>query len=338
MKYANEKKEAIYWAKKLNERGFVTARSGNISLKVAEGLLITSHDCYLGELTNDDILLVDLEGNIIKGDKELTSEKSLHLGIHNKFPRKKAVLHSHSPYTIAFFHYFDKLDIFSFEAKFYLGDVKVVSQATPTVTEIEPVLKELENSNIVVLGRHGVVSTGKDFKEAFSLIELLEEQAKVNLMLKAAKPYPYGHKQGHKVKSKKDIILKEGDTEKNYKLLSKEHAEKLVELVNNDKGVQELGKKYDLTCTLAVKDMDTGRCICFYYREGKITKTDNTENAEFIISGESGVLKKIFNREIDPFVASTQGKVKTKGDFTKMSRWYPVLVRTFKLWEQAPVI
>jgi len=76
------------------------------------------------------------------------------------------------------------LDIFSFETKFYLGDITVIEQATPTVTEIEPVLKELENSNIVVLGRHGVVSVGEDFKEAFSLIELLEEQARVNLFIK----------------------------------------------------------------------------------------------------------------------------------------------------------
>jgi len=36
-------------------------------------------------------------------------------------------------------------------------------------------------------------------------------------------------------------------------------------------------------------------------------------------------------------VASTQGKIKTEGDFTKMSKWYPVLVRTFQLWEEAPV-
>jgi putative sterol carrier protein len=66
-------------------------------------------------------------------------------------------------------------------------------------------------------------------------------------------------------------------------------------------------------------------------------KIDNDENAEFVIIGKPEILRKVFNREIDPFVASTQGKVKTKGDFAKMSKWYPVMVRTFKLWEQAPV-
>lgn len=326
-----EKKEIIYWARKLNERGFVTARSGNISLKIDKGILITAHDCYLGELNEDDILLIDNKGIVLEGEKEVTSEKDLHLGIHNRFKEIKVILHAHSPYTTAFFYYFDKLDIFSFEAKFYLGSVKVISQQTPTVTDIEPVLREFENSSIVVLGQHGVVSTGKDFKEAFSLIELLEEQAKVNFMLKVTRS------PGHKVTGEEKVIENKNNIEKRYGLLSEEHVQRLVELVNNDQEAQELGKKYGLTCTLAVKDIDRGRCVCFYYEQGKIVKTDSNDNAEFIISGKSDMLKKIFNREIDPFVASTQGKVKTKGDFAKMSRWYPVLVRTFKLWEKAPV-
>ncbi len=326
--YDKEKEKIIYWARKLNERGFVTARSGNISLKVDKGILITSHDCYLGELMPADILLVDENGRVLEGKREITSEKDLHLKIHKKFPKVQVVLHAHSPYTVAFFYYFDKLDIFSFEAKFYLGSIKVVPQDTPTVTEIEPVLRELENSNIVVLGRHGVVSVGRDFKETFSLIELLEEQAKVNLLIKRIA-----------VSDKRIDTKEEIDSEKDrrYNLLAKEHIERLVELVNNDKEAQELGREYGLSCTLAVKDTDTGRCVCFYYDNGKIINTDSNENAEFVITGGSNILKKIFNREVDPFVASTQGKVKTKGDFAKMSRWYPILVRTFKLWEQAPV-
>ncbi|MCM8792765.1 MAG: SCP2 sterol-binding domain-containing protein, partial [Candidatus Omnitrophica bacterium] len=121
------------------------------------------------------------------------------------------------------------------------------------------------------------------------------------------------------------------------KLLSEEHIQKLIDLVNNDREAQELGKVYDLTCTLAVKNQDLNKAVCFYYEKGKIIKTDDNEYAEFVIIGREEILKKIFNRQLDPFVASTQGKVKTRGDFTKMSKWYPVLVRTFKLWEEAPV-
>ena len=139
-------------------------------------------------------------------------------------------------------------------------------------------------------------------------------------------------------------VISDPDSKKNteentkrYKMLSRGHREKLTELVNSDKEAQELGKKYDLSCTLAVKDQDAGLTMRFCYEKGKITKADSNDDAEFVIIGKPDILKKVFNREIDPFIALTQGKVKSKGDFTRMSKWYPVMVRTFKLWEKAPV-
>ena len=183
-----------------------------------------------------------------------------------------------------------------------------------------------------MLKNHGVVSIGSSFKETVSLIELLEEQAKVNLLTKSLAQQPMSQESEVCARGEKGA----GHQNK-YKMLSKEHRERLTELVNNDKEVQELGKKYDLTCTLAVKNQETGQSMCFYYEGGRIVKADIDDGAEFVIIGKEDILRKVFNQEIDPFVAQTQGKVKTKGDFSKMSRWYPVMVRTFKLWEQAPV-
>lgn len=323
------KEEIIYWSRKLNERGFVTARSGNLSAREGEDkVLITCHDTYLGELAEEDILLVDLGGRVLEGKGEITSEKDLHLSIYRKFPEVKVVLHSHSPLTTAFFNYFSSLDIFSFESEFYLGKVPVIEQNTPTVTEIGPVLDALETSKIAVLKRHGVVSVGEDFREAFSLIELLEEQCRVGFYTKNLNLSDKSKEKEDKPKEKNTGV---------FRLLSPEHISALVKIVNNDEEAQSLGKKYGLTTELAVKNQDTGEAVCFYYKDGRIEKTGNTDNAEFVIIGKGDILKKVFNREIDPFVALTQGKVKTKGDFAKMSKWYPVMVRTFKLWEQAPV-
>ena len=321
------KEELIYWAKMLNQKNLVSARSGNISCKISDKeILITAHNCYLGFLKEEDILLMDLKGKILEGKKEVTSEKNVHLDIHKSFKNIKVVLHAHPPHTVAFFHYFDELDIFSFEAKFYLGKVKVIPQNTPTVVDTSPIIEALKSTNIVVLKDHGVISIGEDFKDAFGWIEILEEQSRINLLIEKTGLF-----------ERKEKIEKEIEKKERYRLLSSMHIQRLTELVNNDKEVQELGKKYNLTCTLAIKNQDTQEVVCFYYEKGRIIKVDNNENAEFLIIGEEEILKKIFNREIDPFVALTQRKVKAKGDFVKMSKWYPVLVRTFKLWEQAPV-
>jgi len=122
-----------------------------------------------------------------------------------------------------------------------------------------------------------------------------------------------------------------------FKLLSVEHVKSLTDLVNGDNDIRALGEQLNLTCTLAVNNESTGECVCFYYEKGKITKTDNNLNAEFVINGSEEVLKKVFNREIDPFVASTQGKIKMKGDFARLSKWYPAMVKTFALWGKVEV-
>ena len=333
MQASDKKKEILYWAKLLNQRGFTSAKNGNVSMRIDEDkVLITAHGAYLGHLEEEEILLVDMEGNTLEGDRGITTEKNLHLSVYKKFKDARVVLHAHPVHTTAFFHYFQKLDIFSFEAKIYLGEIKPIAQVTPAVTDVVPVLEALENSNIVVLNNHGVVSVGADFKEAFSLIELLDEQARVNFMVKGAQA-----QKTTSLSSQEKDEDKESTAKKKYKLMSREHMERLTEVVNSDKEAQDLGKQYNLTCTLAIKNQDTGQVVCFDYQQGKIAKVDNNENAEFVIIGKEPILKKVFNREIEPFVASTQGKVKTRGDFAKMSKWYPVLVRTFKLWEQAPV-
>jgi len=330
MNYIQEKQQIIYWAKLLNDKGLVTARSGNISIRTGENAAITAHNTYLGHLKEEDIVVVDMKGNLVCGDVAPSSERAMHLDIMKKFKDINVVIHSHSPYSTAFFHYFDKLEIFSFEAKFYLGTVPVVAQRTPTVTDTVPVLKALEGCNIVVLGNHGVVAMGKDFKEAFSLLELLEEQAKVSFTAKAMRLVP------HKPLEVENEH-KTGGSRPRYRLLSAEHINAMVELVNNDVEVRTMGEQMGLTCTLAVHNEDNDEIVCFYYEQGKIGSYDTNRNAEFIINGSADILKRVFNRDIDPFVASTQGKVKMKGDFARLSRWYPVMVKTFALWGKVEV-
>ncbi|MDD5492813.1 MAG: class II aldolase/adducin family protein, partial [bacterium] len=128
MSLSKAKKEFLYWAHLLYERGLVAGRSGNMSARTSRhNVLLTVTNCYLGMLTASQIAVVDLNGRIMPGTGtcKLTSEKNLHFGILNKFPSAKAVIHAHPIYALAFFHYFPRLDIFSFETRFNLGQVPV---------------------------------------------------------------------------------------------------------------------------------------------------------------------------------------------------------------------
>lgn len=182
--YTAEKKQVILWAKRLYDKGLISGASGNISMKLGKKkILITAHNAYLGYLSRENLLVSSLEGKILEGKNKLTSEKKLHFDIHKNF-EEKIVLHAHPPFTNLYFSRFNKLKKIDFESQVYLKDFKIVPQQGPNVLDSKPVIEALEKSNIAVLKNHGAVSIGSDFKTSFSLIEILEKQAKLSTILR----------------------------------------------------------------------------------------------------------------------------------------------------------
>lgn len=319
MSLAKAKKEFLYWAHLLYERGLVVGKSGNMSARTGQhNVLLTVTNCYLGMLTASQIAVVDHKSKFIPGAKpcKLTSEKDLHLGILKKFPEVKVVNHAHPANALAFFHYFPRLDIFSFENRFNLGSVPVIPQSTPTVMNIKPVLQALGNNNIVVLRDHGVVAMGKDFAAAFALVELLEEQAKINLALRR-KNIPARFLAGKAKPAGK------------VKLFSEEHLTKLKRVLDTDAQLKGLVKKYKFKTALAIKNETTREEVCFIFL--------NSETSDLVISGQEDELLRLFNGEMDPFAAYAQKKIGFEAEFLKISQWYPVLARIFELWQKIPV-
>ena len=124
---------------------------------------------------------------------------------------------------------------------------------------------------------------------------------------------------------------------KKYKLFSKEQIEEIVRLVNSDAQMQELGGKTAMNMDLAVCLQETGNIYSFKFENGRITKTGNDAQAEFLITANESIWRSVFNREIDPFVATTQKKMNLRGDFARISKWYAPCSRIFQLWTQVPV-
>jgi L-fuculose-phosphate aldolase len=328
MSHEKEKQEIIFWGAQFYHRGINYGRSGNISRRVGNKILITAHESYLGFLQEDDILVMDREGNMVEGDKEPTSEKPLHVSVYQQFPQKKVAIHVHPPCTVHYFHYHDALTPTTLEERVYLGKVKAIAQQTATITDIEPVHQALSNNDIVVIKDHGVVAIGSDFQYTFSLIELLEVNARVHLITMGS---PAGDAQEEEKQRTKKILKK-------YKLFSREHIAALVEVINNDGEAQSLGKEYDLTTVICTKVTDGEEVFSFHYQQGRIVAVDYSEDsASFIFAAARATWKKIFAGDLDPFVAKTQGKIKLAGDFNLLSRWFPVFDRTFSLWRELPL-
>ena len=321
------KNEIINVGKRLYQAGLCVAKSGNISAKLdSENILITATGTFLGDLKEDDIVKVNL--NTLKSDtaKKPSSELPLHSLVYKNFPAK-VVVHAHPPLINGYFALNKSLKALTFETKFYLGEVPVIEQDTPTVTKPEAVIDALKTNNLVVLKNHGVISMGEKFEDALALVEALEEAVRVAAVARLFEKEAF---------DELDAALKENLTknETAYPMFSREHIQAIVNLVNKDEFIVSKGKELNLTVQLAVKLDDTGDAYKFNFEQGEIIRLDNDANAPFIISAPRAVWEQVFLGKIDSFVAVTQGKMKLQGQLGQLSKWYVPFSRLFQLFKQ----
>lgn len=324
------REEIIKIGKRLDMRRLVVARAGNLSSRIDENnILITATGSSLGDLKAEDIIQVNLTKDIDAVDKKLSTEFPLHSLIY-KTLTPKAVIHCHPPLINGYFSVYSNLKVLTFESKLYLGDVPVVEQETPSITKPELVIDALKINNLAVIKNHGVVAIGENFTEGLYLVEALEEAVRVAGIARL-----FNKEILDDFDKQQKVSLSEKDTA--FEMFSREHIQKIVDLVNQDEFIAEKGKDSDLTLKLAIKLDGTHSVYKFNFEKGKITKLEFDEDAPFAISAPHHVWELIFLGKLDPFVATTQGRMKLKGDLGKLSRWYVSFSRLFELFKQVRI-
>lgn len=319
--------EIISIGKKLYDLRLVVGKSGNLSVRLDDNhILITATGTSLGNLTAEDIIKIDL--NSAAADARVTSEFPMHALIHKNFPGR-AVIHCHPTLINAYFALYSDLKTLTFESKLYLGNIPVIAQETPSITNLEPVVEGLKANNLAVIKNHGVVAVADKFLNALYLIETLEEAVKTAAVARLFKK---------DVLDDLDKAMKEDlKQDAAYVMFSQEHIQAIVDLVNKDELIAKKGQELDLTLKLAIKLDGNNQIFKFNFEKGRIMKLEYDEDAPFVISAPIDVWQMVFLGKVDPFVATMQGKMKLKGELGKLSRWYVPFTRLFELFKQVKI-
>ena len=169
----------------LYDRGYVAANDGNISVKVAENrLLITPSGVSKGRMTPEMLLVTDMDGTVIEGDRHPTSEGKMHLEVYRGRPDANAVVHAHPPVSTAFAVCRRGLETpYLSELVAGLGQVPCTTSFAMLSTEEVPesVRPYLADHNALLLANHGALAWGGDLWEAFDRLETVEHTAKIVL-------------------------------------------------------------------------------------------------------------------------------------------------------------
>ncbi len=177
--------EIIAVGRKLWERSYVDGNGGNISARLGEqSVLCTPTMISKGDLTPEDICLCDLEGNLLCGRGQRTSELLLHLEIYKANAQARAVVHCHPPQATAFAITGTTPPIGLIpEYEMFIGPAAVARYETPgTQAFAETVLPFIQDHNTILLANHGIVCWADTVTHAEWLVEILENYCKTYLI------------------------------------------------------------------------------------------------------------------------------------------------------------
>lgn len=186
MKLTEIKKELIKYGKMAGQKNLTPGISGNMSARYGDKILITTSGSANEYLENDELVLIDYMGNLVKGNKKPSSEKMLHIEYYKQRSDINYILHMHSPYLSTFAACKKALDEpIMPENIFYFGEIPLAEYGLPGSDDlVDKTAKYFKNYNVILMANHGMISAGKTIKEAYLNLELAESYAQVVLQTK----------------------------------------------------------------------------------------------------------------------------------------------------------
>ena len=190
MNLNNNKKELVDCVKGLYCMGLTTSVSGNHSIRFRnkKWMWITPSGVPRYKLHSNDLVKVHLKTGKVFGNIKPSIELNLHRNIYKKRRDVNAIVHTHSPFTIAFSISSSKFQHVIEEAKIVVGQPVIIpnkpSGSMDLAESVSDAFQQGEEDNncttkAVVIKNHGVVAVGKDIHQARAVVESLEEWAKI---------------------------------------------------------------------------------------------------------------------------------------------------------------
>jgi 3-dehydro-4-phosphotetronate decarboxylase len=181
------RRDLVRLSKSLFDRGLTPGSSGNISVRLDEGYLVTPTNSCLGFLEADRLSWLDSEGRPCGGDPP-TKELPLHFAFYEARPSARAVVHLHSTYAtllscLADTNPDDAIVPITPYVVMRVGAVPVLPYTRPGSADVAPlILAKAPAHAAILLGNHGPVVAGTSLEAAVFAMEELEETARLLIL------------------------------------------------------------------------------------------------------------------------------------------------------------
>lgn len=181
--------ELVALAASLFQRGYSVGSAGNISVRLADGFLLTPTNSSLGTLDPARLSRLDMQWRHVAGDAP-SKELFLHRAFYETRPETGAVVHLHSTHATALscladLDMRDAIPPITPYVVMRVGRVPCVPYVRPGDPAMGELIRALEGRHAaVLLANHGPVVAGADLRSAVFAAEELEETARLVLILR----------------------------------------------------------------------------------------------------------------------------------------------------------
>ena len=186
-----EKEKQRVWqvAQNAVDGGLCIEGAGNFSLRdpVTKYVVMTPTQIPRCDLTPDMLVVMDVDGNIIEGPKEPTSEWPMHTMIYAAYPNVLGVVHTHAPYGTAFAVMNKEIPAIVNEGLGLGMPIPVAPWAIPGSAEMaSTAIPLLKDRRAVMIKNHGTLTTGPTIEAAYKAMITLEDVARLYWLVLAA--------------------------------------------------------------------------------------------------------------------------------------------------------
>jgi L-fuculose-phosphate aldolase len=182
--------------RRMHDRGFISGSDGNVSVRLGSNrILSTPSGLNKGYIGPRDLIITDMSGKKLQGERKPTTEIFMHIEAYEKREDIRAVIHAHPPITVAFSIAGLKLpQCVMPEIVMIFGTIPTASYATPSTREGSEAISDLiGNCDALIIERHGTLTVGEDVFSAYNKLEKVEHSAQVSAIarqLGPVKPLP----------------------------------------------------------------------------------------------------------------------------------------------------
>jgi L-fuculose-phosphate aldolase len=185
-RYKSERKEVARFMRRLYDHGLTSTSGGNISLRVNQDTIaITPSATDKGRMRWREVGIISILGENLTPELKPSIESGMHLAIYKKKKEVMAIVHAHPVVASSFTAMKCNINTnLTAEACAILGVPLMVPYALMGTGELARLAAEsILVSDILLLENHGILTTGSNLLQAFDKIEVLENAAKMTLIV-----------------------------------------------------------------------------------------------------------------------------------------------------------